>query len=326
MTAPMSEGPGTGSPAAPGTTDAPRGRRHFSGRRSVTGSRIELGDVLLEVENLKKYFPMKSGHHPPDHRPRQGRRRHLLRGAPGRDPRAWSASPGCGKSTAGRTVLQLLAPTGGHDPLQRPGHHRCQDRRPAPLRTEMQMVFQDPYGSLNPRTAVGAIVGAPVRHPAHRARRTESRPRCRSSCERVGLNPEHYNRYPHEFSGGQRQRIGIARAIALPPEADRVRRAGLGPRRVDPGAGRQPARGPAERVRPHVPLHRPRPVRGAPHQRPGRRDVPRQDHGDRRPGRALRQPAAPLHPGAAVGGPAAGSTQGAQALSASCSRATCPPR
>ena len=60
MTAPMSEGPGTGSPAAPGTTDAPRGRRHFSGRRSVTGSRIELGDVLLEVENLKKHFPMKS--------------------------------------------------------------------------------------------------------------------------------------------------------------------------------------------------------------------------------------------------------------------------
>lgn len=216
MTTPMSEGPGTGSPAAPGPTDAPRGRRHFSGRRSVTGSRIELGDVLLEVENLKKHFPMKS----------KGIIRRATDPVKAVDGISFElrkgetlgivGESGCGKSTAGRTVLQLLPPTEGtirYKGRDITGAKTADLRR---LRTEMQMVFQDPYGSLNPRQSVGAIIGAPFA-----IQRIEPeggvKAEVQQLMQRVGLNPEHYNRYPHEFSGGQRQRIGIARAIALRP-------------------------------------------------------------------------------------------------------------
>ncbi len=123
---------------------------------------------------------------------------------------------GCGKSTAGRTVLQLIKPTAGtieYLGKDVTGVHGRQWRR---LRTEMQMVFQDPYGSLNPRQTIGSIVGAPfaiqgIKPPGG------VKAEVQSLLERVGLNPEHYNRYPHEFSGGQRQRIGVARALALRP-------------------------------------------------------------------------------------------------------------
>ena len=89
------------------------------------------------------------------------------------------------------------------------------------LRRDMQMVFQDPYASLNPRKTVGSIIGAPLR--LHRTvPKDKIKPEVQELMRLVGLNPEHYNRYPHEFSGGQRQRIGVARAIALKPEADRA--------------------------------------------------------------------------------------------------------
>ena len=163
------------------------------------------------------------------------------------------------------------------------------------------MIFQDPYTSLNPRHSVGAIVGAPLAiHdivPKNRSCRG-----CRSCWRSSGLNPEHYNRYPHEFSGGQRQRIGIARALTLQPEAARRRRAGLRAGRVDPGAGDQPAPGPAARVRHRVPLHRPRPRGRAALLPRGRGDVPRQDRRDRRPRDALQPAAPPLHAGAALRG------------------------
>jgi oligopeptide transport system ATP-binding protein len=124
---------------------------------------------------------------------------------------------GCGKSTLCRAVLQLLDPTSGSVRFE--GREITGLRRGSlrPLRREMQMIFQDPYASLNPRKRVGQIVGEPLRlHGV--ASGEELRRQVQQVLDRVGLNPEHYNRYPHEFSGGQRQRIGIARALALRPK------------------------------------------------------------------------------------------------------------
>ncbi len=123
---------------------------------------------------------------------------------------------GCGKSTTGRTILRLLEPTSGTIELDGRDITRVAGRDLRALRRQMQMIFQDPYGSLNPRQTVGSIIAAPyeiqrITPPGGRRRAVQA------LMERVGLNPEHYNRYPHEFSGGQRQRIGVARAIALRP-------------------------------------------------------------------------------------------------------------
>jgi len=124
---------------------------------------------------------------------------------------------GCGKSTAGRTLLRLLEPTGGTIEFQGKDITNVRGDELRKLRREMQMVFQDPYGSLNPRQTIGSIIAAPFD-----IQRIKPEGGTRKSVQelmaRVGLNPEHYNRYPHEFSGGQRQRIGVARAIALKPQ------------------------------------------------------------------------------------------------------------
>ncbi len=121
---------------------------------------------------------------------------------------------GCGKSTTARLLTRLLEPTSGTVAL----HGRDIATLPGkPLRRELQMVFQDPYASLNPRRTIGSIIGEPFAIHAIARERGERRRRVQELMERVGLNPEHYNRYPHEFSGGQRQRIGIARALALDP-------------------------------------------------------------------------------------------------------------
>ena len=123
---------------------------------------------------------------------------------------------GCGKTTAGRTLLKLTEPTSGKIIFE---GRDITDLKPAamrPLRAQMQIIFQDPYSALNPRQTIGKIISAPFEiqgvEPAEGMKSA-----VQALMERVGLNPEHYNRYPHEFSGGQRQRIGIARAIALKP-------------------------------------------------------------------------------------------------------------
>ena len=154
-----------------------------------------------------------------------------------------------------------------------------------PLRRDVQMIFQDPYSSLNPRHTVGTIVAAPFRLQGVEPEGGVKTAGPASCWSWSGLNPEHYNRYPHEFSGGQRQRIGIARALALRAEAGRRRRAGLRAGRVDPGAGRQPARRPPGRARPDVRVHRARPVGRPARLGPDRGDVPRQDRRARRPRR-----------------------------------------
>ena len=124
---------------------------------------------------------------------------------------------GCGKTTAGRTILKLIEPTSGTITFEGQDITHLKPNEMRPIRSQMQIIFQDPYSALNPRQTVGRIIAAPFEiqgiEPAGGTKRA-----VQELMERVGLNPEHYNRYPHEFSGGQRQRIGIARAIALKPK------------------------------------------------------------------------------------------------------------
>jgi oligopeptide transport system ATP-binding protein len=171
---------------------------------------------LLEVRHVKKYFPIRSGvlqrevaavHAVDDvsFAVREGETLGLV------------GESGCGKSTLGRTIVRLLEPTEGEILFQGTHIEHLGTRKMRPLRSEIQMVFQDPYASLNPRKRVGTIVSDPMKIH-HLGSRAEQKKRVGDILETVGLSPEHYNRFPHEFSGGQRQRIGIARALALRPK------------------------------------------------------------------------------------------------------------
>jgi oligopeptide/dipeptide ABC transporter ATP-binding protein len=125
---------------------------------------------------------------------------------------------GCGKSTTARLITRLLEPTSGSIVYNGVDIAQANRRTLLPLRREMQMVFQDPYSSLNPRKTVGTIIGEPFEIHGIERDKDKRRRLVQDLMEQVGLNPEHYNRLPHEFSGGQRQRIGVARAIALKPK------------------------------------------------------------------------------------------------------------
>jgi len=125
---------------------------------------------------------------------------------------------GCGKSTTARLIMRLLEPTAGQISFDGNDITHLKGARLKAIRREMQMIFQDPYSSLNPRKTIGSIIAEPFAiHKLHEAK-GERRSAVQALMETVGLNPEHYNRYPHEFSGGQRQRIGVARALALKPK------------------------------------------------------------------------------------------------------------
>ena len=124
---------------------------------------------------------------------------------------------GCGKSTTARLIMKLLEVTSGQVFFEGEDITGYSRRRMQPFRRQMQMIFQDPYGSLNPRKSVGSIIADPMRIHGT-VPKTGQRKEVQRLMELVGLNPEHYNRYPHEFSGGQRQRIGVARALALRPK------------------------------------------------------------------------------------------------------------
>jgi oligopeptide transport system ATP-binding protein len=175
------------------------------------------GEPLLEVTDLVKHFPIKRGI-VIDREVDQVR---AVDGIGFSIPRGQTlglvGESGSGKSTACRAILRLIEPSSGSirfEGEEIAGYSRRQMR---PLRRQMQMVFQDPFASLNPRKRVGQIVGDPLKLQDVASGR-ELRRQVQELLERVGLSPEHYNRYPHEFSGGQRQRIGIARAIALKPK------------------------------------------------------------------------------------------------------------
>ncbi|WP_275693281.1 dipeptide/oligopeptide/nickel ABC transporter ATP-binding protein [Nocardioides sp. TF02-7] len=171
---------------------------------------------MLTVENLRMYFPVKS----------TGLVRRTIGHVQAVDgisfevPKGGSlglvGESGCGKSTTGRLITRLYKPTGGSMTFDGVDLAKLSNRELRPVRRDVQMIFQDPYTSLNPRQTVGAIVGAPLAvHDI--VPRNQVKKRVQELLEVVGLNPEHYNRYPNEFSGGQRQRIGIARALTLNP-------------------------------------------------------------------------------------------------------------
>jgi oligopeptide/dipeptide ABC transporter ATP-binding protein len=176
----------------------------------------ELGEEILAVRGLVRHFPIRAGI--------LQRQVAAVQAVDGIDftlrkgeTLSLVGESGCGKSTTGRLITRLDEPTGGQIVFEGRDITHVGHRAMRPLRRDIQMIFQDPYSSLNPRHTVGKIVGAPFRlqkvEPAGGVKKA-----VQDILQLVGLNPEHYNRYPHEFSGGQRQRIGIARTLALKPK------------------------------------------------------------------------------------------------------------
>jgi len=171
-------------------------------------------EVILQVENLKKYFPIRRGvfqRHVGDVKAVDGVSFDVYRG----ETLGLVGESGCGKTTTGRTIIRLYEPTGGHVHFQGADLAAVRGAPLRQMRRKMQMIFQDPYASLSPRMSVLGIVGEPME--VHRvASGKEKKDRVAELLELVGLDPAFMNRYPHEFSGGQRQRIGLARSLALP--------------------------------------------------------------------------------------------------------------
>jgi len=176
----------------------------------------DLGDVLLSVKNLKKYFPITGGimsRVVGNVRAVDGVSFDIARG----ETLGLVGESGCGKTTTGRAVLRLIEPTAGSVEFEGQNIMKFSPKAMRAVRRQMQIIFQDPFGSLNPRMSVGQIIQEPlVIHGV--GNRTQREARVKELLEVVGLASYHVQRFPHEFSGGQRQRVGIARALALNPK------------------------------------------------------------------------------------------------------------
>ncbi len=178
---------------------------------------LDSDDHILEVTGLKKYFPISAGivfqRQVGAVRAVDGISFHVVRG----ETLGLVGESGCGKSTTGRTILQLYRPTEGSVKFEGQELSTMTGNELRQMRRRMQIIFQDPFASLNPRMTVGSIVSEPLQIHKIYSNKKERQQFVEALMEKVGLNPYFINRYPHEFSGGQRQRIGIARALALEP-------------------------------------------------------------------------------------------------------------
>ena len=174
-------------------------------------------DVLLDVQNLKMHFPINKGiifqRQVGAIKAVDGVNFQLFKG----ETLGLVGESGCGKSTTGRAILQLYQPTDGHVIFEGSDLTTTKGETLRRTRRRMQMIFQDPYASLNPRMTVGSIIGEPLEVHKIGNTKKERQERVQELLKTVGLNPYFVNRYPHEFSGGQRQRIGVARALAVNP-------------------------------------------------------------------------------------------------------------
>jgi oligopeptide transport system ATP-binding protein len=186
-------------------------------QRETMQGMTALGDMLVDVRDLRVYFPVNAGlifqRKIADVKAVDGISFSIKKG----ETLGLVGESGCGKSTTGRAILQLYRPTGGEIKFGQTELTKQKGNDLRRMRRQMQMIFQDPYASLNPRMSVGTIIGEPLAIHGL-AKGNARRDRVAELMKVVGLNPYYANRYPHEFSGGQRQRIGIARALAVEPD------------------------------------------------------------------------------------------------------------